>query len=289
MGRSGPARSARARASVERTARGFSTYTTANGLASNIVSSIAETGDGTVWFATPQGLSAFAGGRWRTYGVAEGLPSGAINCLLGAGADASLWVGTAAGLVRIVEGRVVANPLPPVLREQIFGLAEDNRGSLWVATSNRLLQVALDRLRRGQLGEGDIREFEKADGLRSVESTRRERSLIRGSRRTHLALDHARARGRRSGAPASAHAGDRRGPRDLGRWRTARPVWRGPASHSPQSRAHRVRARRRQPVVSAAGAAPLSARRERSRLERGDHRPRGDLHASRARPVYASA
>ena len=47
-----------------------------------------------------------------------------------------------------------------------------------MATSNRLLQVALDRLRRGQLGEGDIREFEKADGLRSVESTRRERSLI---------------------------------------------------------------------------------------------------------------
>jgi signal transduction histidine kinase/ligand-binding sensor domain-containing protein len=159
---------------------GFSTYTAANGPASNIVSSIAETGDGTVWFATPQGLSAFAGGRWRTYGVAEGLPSSAINCVLGSRADASLWVGTAAGLVRIVEGRVVANSLPPILRHQIFGLAEDNRGSLWVATSNRLLQVALDRLRRGALGEGDIREFEKADGLPSVESSRRERSLIQG-------------------------------------------------------------------------------------------------------------
>jgi ligand-binding sensor domain-containing protein/signal transduction histidine kinase len=159
---------------------GFRTYTTAHGLASNIVSSIAETGDGTVWFATPQGLSAFAGRRWRTYGVAEGLPSGAINCLLGAGPGASLWVGTAAGLVQIVEGRLVANLLPPVLREQIFGLAEDNRGSLWVATSNRLLQVPLDRLRRGQLGEGDIREFEKADGLLSAESTRRERSLVEG-------------------------------------------------------------------------------------------------------------
>jgi signal transduction histidine kinase/ligand-binding sensor domain-containing protein len=162
----------------------FRTYTTAHGLASNLVSSIAGTGDGTVWFATPQGLSALAGGRWRTYGVAEGLPSGAINCLLGARAGASLWVGTAAGLVQIDEGRVVANLLPnllpPVLREQIFGLAEDNRGSLWVATSNRLLQVPLDRLRRGQLSEGVIREFETADGLLSAESTRRERSLIEG-------------------------------------------------------------------------------------------------------------
>jgi ligand-binding sensor domain-containing protein/signal transduction histidine kinase len=159
---------------------GFSTYTAPDGLASNIVSSIGETGDGTMWFATPQGLSAFAGGRWRTYGIAEGLPSAAINCVLGAGADASLWVGTAAGLVRIVGGRVVADPLPPMLRQQIFGLAEDHRGSLWVATSNRLLQVALDRLRRRALGEGDIREFDKADGLPSVESSRRERSLIQG-------------------------------------------------------------------------------------------------------------
>jgi signal transduction histidine kinase len=168
-------------ASVSRASgAGFSTYTAENGLASNIVSSIAETEDGTVWFATPQGLSAYAHGRWRRYGVAEGLPWGAINCVLGARTDASLWVGTAAGLVRIVEGRVVANPLPPLLRDQIFGLAEDNRGSLWVATSKRLLQVSLDHLRRGALGEGDIREFEKADGLPSVESSRRERSLIQG-------------------------------------------------------------------------------------------------------------
>jgi signal transduction histidine kinase len=69
--------------------------------------------------------------------------------------------------------------LPPLLREQIFGLAEDDRGSLWVATSNRLLQVALDGLRSGQLSEGDVRQFEKTDGLRSAESARRERSLIR--------------------------------------------------------------------------------------------------------------
>jgi signal transduction histidine kinase len=156
----------------------FTTYTAANGLASNIVSSIAETTDGTVWFGTPQGLSAFADGRWRTYGAAEGLPSGAVNCVLGSGTDASLWVGTAGGLARVVEGRVAATSLPSILREQIFGLAEDNKGSLWVATSNRLLQVALDRLRSGRVTDGDIREFDNADGLRSVESTRRERSLI---------------------------------------------------------------------------------------------------------------
>jgi len=157
--------------------RGFTTYTTESGLSSNIINSIAETRDGTVWLATSQGLSAFADGRWRTYRATDGLPPGAISCLL-AGADGSLWAGTTAGLLRIVEGRVAGSNLPSVLREQIVGLAEDNRGSLWVATSTRVVQVAIDRLRRGVPGEGDIREFGKADGLRSVETARRERSLI---------------------------------------------------------------------------------------------------------------
>jgi ligand-binding sensor domain-containing protein len=74
----------------------FSTYTVENGPASNTigsnnVTSIAETADGTVWFATPQGLSAFANGRWRTYGVAEGLPAAAVNCVLGGATGESLW------------------------------------------------------------------------------------------------------------------------------------------------------------------------------------------------------
>ena len=39
----------------------FTNYTTANGLASNTVASILEASDGTMWFATPTGLSALAG------------------------------------------------------------------------------------------------------------------------------------------------------------------------------------------------------------------------------------
>src|SRR5262249_58202133 len=122
---------------------GFTTYTVAAGLASNIISSIAETRDGTLWVATSQGLSAFAGGRWRTFRDADGLPPGAINCLLSAGADSSLWAGTTAGLVRTVDGRVAAGSPPSVLRDQIVGLAEDNPGSLWVSTSTPILPGAL--------------------------------------------------------------------------------------------------------------------------------------------------
>ena len=158
---------------------GVITYTVADGLASNIISSIAQTVDGTVWLATPRGLSAYAGGRWRTHDAADGLPPGAINVVLGSRADA-LWAGTTAGLMRIVEGRAEIHPLPNVLRDQIVGLAEDARGALWVATSTRILQVPLDRLQGGIARDGSIREFDEADGLRSLETTRRERSLVVG-------------------------------------------------------------------------------------------------------------
>ena len=53
----------------------FTTYTTANGLASNTISAILETRDGGMWFATPNGLSSFSNGQWRTYTTVEGLPS----------------------------------------------------------------------------------------------------------------------------------------------------------------------------------------------------------------------
>jgi len=43
----------------------FTTYTTTNGLALNAVSAILEGHDGTMWFGTPNGLSALSNGKWR--------------------------------------------------------------------------------------------------------------------------------------------------------------------------------------------------------------------------------
>ncbi len=41
----------------------FTTYTTADGLASNTIASITEASDGTMWFGTPNGLNAFSKGN----------------------------------------------------------------------------------------------------------------------------------------------------------------------------------------------------------------------------------
>jgi ligand-binding sensor domain-containing protein/signal transduction histidine kinase len=156
----------------------FTNYTIANGLASNTVASILETSDGTMWFATPSGLSALSGDRWRRYTAKDGLPSENVNCLLEDSAGV-LWVGTASGLsFRGAKEFQVPGGMPPALHSQVLGIAEDRFGWFWIATSNHVLRVNRDKLLQSALGEGDVREYGFANGLRGVEGVKRHRSVI---------------------------------------------------------------------------------------------------------------
>jgi ligand-binding sensor domain-containing protein/signal transduction histidine kinase len=156
----------------------FTSYTIADGLASNTVASILETAEGTMWFATPNGLSALSKGRWQGYTAKDGLPSENVNCLL-EDSNGVLWAGTASGLAfRGPGGFQVPKELPPSLRSQVLGLAEDRYGWFWIATSDHVLRVNRDKLRRGALAEGDLREYGLADGLRGVEGVKRHRSVV---------------------------------------------------------------------------------------------------------------
>jgi signal transduction histidine kinase/ligand-binding sensor domain-containing protein len=156
----------------------FTTYTTTNGLSSNTVSSILESTSGTMWFATPNGLSALSKDGWQVYTVRDGLPSENVNCLL-EDSTGVLWIGTAAGLAFLSSGRVQSPAgAPASLGEQILGVAEDRNGSLWIATSNHVLRVRRDKLMRGALAEGDVREYGLADGLHGIEGVKRHRSVV---------------------------------------------------------------------------------------------------------------
>ena len=153
------------------------TYTTANGLASNMVSSIAGTSSGAEWFATPNGLSAFSQGRWRGYSIREGLPSRNVNCLF-ADSAGILWIGTTSGLA-FLDSRGIRNflPGPKLLRESILGLAEDGNGSLWIATSNHVLRANRKQLLGNAPASADVREYGKEDGLQSTQGVKRHSSV----------------------------------------------------------------------------------------------------------------
>ena len=158
----------------------FTTFTTADGLASNTIASIAEgrRRDDVVRHAERR-ERALAHGRWRSYSTTDGLPSNDVASLIVDSAGV-VWVGTAERSRRSSSGGRVAVPQngPDVLRGIGRGLAADERGSIWIATSNRVLRVARDKLLRGELGDADVREYGLPDGLHSVEGVRRHRCVV---------------------------------------------------------------------------------------------------------------
>jgi signal transduction histidine kinase/ligand-binding sensor domain-containing protein len=149
----------------------FETYRTTDGLVSNTVTAIAESPDGTMWFGSPQGVTRLSGKRLQPFSAGEGL-SGSVTALLVDRRNA-VWIGTASGLAVFRDGaRPVVEPVTAI-RDPVVGLAEDRSGALWCATTDRLVRLSAD---------GDLREYDAADGLISRRAVNRQRTLVVDSR-----------------------------------------------------------------------------------------------------------
>jgi signal transduction histidine kinase len=158
----------------------FTTFTSADGLASNTVTSILQAADGTMWFGTPDGLRLLSNGQWRQFRVKDGLPSDEVNCLE-EDSRGVIWIGTSEGLAFLQAGQIEsANRFSDALRDQIFGLVADRTGWLWVVSARRVVRVNRDRLLRGVVNDGDVLGYGMADGLRSVQGAKRDKSIVLG-------------------------------------------------------------------------------------------------------------
>src|SRR5436853_4351360 len=74
-------------------------FTTADGLAHNVINRIVRDSRGFLWFCTADGLSRFDGYSFTNYGTAEGLPHPIVNDLLET-RSGEYWVATNGGLVK---------------------------------------------------------------------------------------------------------------------------------------------------------------------------------------------
>jgi two-component sensor histidine kinase/streptogramin lyase len=94
----------------------FATYTTAQGLSSNVISTITEDVYGRIYVSTGQGLDRLdpATGSVRHYTTADGLAVGNILAAFSA-ADGWLWFGTTQGLSRFLPEPEALSTPPPVL------------------------------------------------------------------------------------------------------------------------------------------------------------------------------
>ena len=156
----------------------FKNYFIANGLPSNTITAIDESPDGTMWFGTRNGLVAYSRNTWNVFTAHNGLPNDNITCLL-ADSTGSLWIGTVSGLAVLQSGHIrKPDSMPLSLREEILGIAGDNIGNLWMATSNHILSVKRERMLSATLSESDIREYGLEDGLIGKQGVKRFRSVF---------------------------------------------------------------------------------------------------------------
>ena len=144
------------------------TYSVENGLASNVILSLAAAPNGDLWVGTPDGLNRIRAGGIATFTSADGLPDDFIRSLM-VDRDGSLWIGTRRGLTHWKEGSrdlreanlaagmetyTQANGLGSNL---VGAMTRDASGDLWVATLAGL----------SRLHDGKIDNFTTANGLSS--------------------------------------------------------------------------------------------------------------------------
>jgi signal transduction histidine kinase/ligand-binding sensor domain-containing protein/CheY-like chemotaxis protein len=108
--------------------------TTKNGLADNVVFSLAEGPPGEIWIGTHGGLSHLKRGRFTNYTKREGLPWDAVSVVFVDHAGV-VWLGTHAGLTRKEGNKFITLTTKDGLANNDVGsIGEDHSGNLWVGT-----------------------------------------------------------------------------------------------------------------------------------------------------------
>lgn len=75
-------------------------FTSADGLAGDVVFAVTEDAEGALWFGTDQGVSRWDGRTWQRFGVEDGIPGSAVYALA-VTPEGEVWAGTRGGVARI--------------------------------------------------------------------------------------------------------------------------------------------------------------------------------------------
>jgi PAS domain S-box-containing protein len=146
----------------------LTSYTTRDGLPSNVILSVWQDSTGTLWVGTDGGLVRRQQGKTTVYTIRDGLSSDSIRTIY-EDHERRLWIGTQRGLDRFEGGHfiryVVQDGVPSAA---VWSLHEDRRGDVWVGTDNGLGVLQNGRFTAvpnpaGQAGITAI--YEDADGI----------------------------------------------------------------------------------------------------------------------------
>jgi ligand-binding sensor domain-containing protein len=134
---------------------GVTNASTGGGLASDLVTAIAQDSTGALWFGTSAGASRYDGATWRTFTTTDGLAGNNVGALA-RDSSGAVWIGTTAGLSRF-DGTTwtsytTASGLPA---NRVRSLLVDRAGTIWCGTSAGV----------GHLQGGTWSRYSTTDGL----------------------------------------------------------------------------------------------------------------------------
>lgn len=134
---------------------GFSALTTADGLSSNIVLSVAAAPNGDIWAGTPDGLDRIHDGQVTVFTSADGLADDFVRSLY-FDSEGALWIGTRRGLTRYRNGEFTTwTALDGLGGDLVGAMLEGSHGGLWIATIGGLTR----------LSNGRFHNYSEKDGL----------------------------------------------------------------------------------------------------------------------------
>ncbi|HTT61526.1 MAG TPA: two-component regulator propeller domain-containing protein [Bryobacteraceae bacterium] len=120
----------------------FTPFGKREGLNQELVWTVMEGGDSSIWAGTQSGgLYRLKDGKVTVYATGAGFADNTVGSLF-EGRDGTLWLGKDSGLSRFEHGSVAgAPPASPPLREQVHAIYEDGSHAVWIGTRSSGLAV----------------------------------------------------------------------------------------------------------------------------------------------------
>ncbi|MBK7981260.1 MAG: T9SS type A sorting domain-containing protein [Ignavibacteriae bacterium] len=126
----------------------WKSYTSENsGLSNNQVNAIAVSGDGTIWFATDDGLCAFDSVQWKVYKINDGLKSNMINTIsFLPHSSQELFVSSDSGITILTVDKTDITSIPKYINKSVNNIISnkvsaveiDGKNNNWIGTADGL-------------------------------------------------------------------------------------------------------------------------------------------------------